>query len=205
MPSQLNGLLKTLTWNDFKTVTKTAPGPGESGTAASTRTTVNGGAWSLMPLANKRPAQYQLVDNLTVTISFDADNSWKASWVGTQPQAEQDRILKHEQGHFDLVALLGRDYFLGLMQLKAKVYSKQADFQLDMNALNAQFLQKIQPIQSKYDAETNHGMIQAKQDLWNGFINSAFTEPRVPPAAAADGIPLKRPILEVLSTANVSP
>jgi hypothetical protein len=138
-----------------------------------------------------------------VTISFDADNSWKASWVGSQPAVEQNRILKHEQGHFDLVALLGRDYFLGLMQLKAKIYSRQADFQNDFNALNAQFLQKIQPIQTKYDAETNHGMIQAKQDLWNGFITSAFTEPRVPPASAADGIPLKRPILEVLSAGNV--
>lgn len=205
MASQLQGLFRTLTWNDFKQVTKPAPGPGQSASAAQTRTNVGTNNFSLPPIRGTQPQQYQLANMITVSITLDAANCWKANWLATLTQAEQDRLLKHEQGHYDLVALLGRDYFLELMQLKANTYTKMSDFEADRKALDAQFLKQIQPIQDKYDSDTTHGRVQARQDAWNGFIQSAFTMVRIPAVTDAGGIPLKQPILDVLSNVGMAP
>jgi hypothetical protein len=203
MASQLVGLNRALTWHDFRQVTRTAPAPGQIANAAQTQTNVSSGNLSLPPMRGTRPQQYQLADTISVTIKFDAAQSWKASWIATLPQTDQDRILKHEQGHYDLVALLGRDFFIELMQLKTKTYSNLSGFRTDFGGLDTRYLKRIQPIQTKYDSETNHGRIQIRQDNWNAFINSAFTAPRVPPVVGPDGVPLKQPILDVLANAGI--
>ena len=205
MASQLLGLFRTLTWNDFKQVTKPVPGPGQSANVAQTRTNVGTNHFSLPAVRGTRPRQYQLADMITVTIRLDAANCWKANWLTTLPQSDQDRLLKHEQGHYDLVALLGRDYFLELMQLKTNTYTKVSDFQADLKVLDDQFLKQIQPVQDKYDGDTTHGRVQARQDAWNGYIKSAFTSLRIPAARDAGGIPLKQPILDILSNAGLAP
>jgi hypothetical protein len=203
--SQLQGLFRTLTWSDFKQVTKPAPGPGQSANVAQTRANVGTNNFSLPPLRGTHPQQYQLADMITVSITLDAAHCWKADWLTTLPQADQDRLLKHEQGHYDLVALLGRDYFLELMQLKANTYTKMSDFQADLKVLDTRYLKQIQPVQDKYDGDTTHGRVQARQDAWNGFIQNAFTLVRIPAATDAAGIPLKQPILDVLSNAGMAP
>jgi hypothetical protein len=203
--SQLLGLFRKLTWNDFKQVTKSAPGPGQSANVAQTRTNVGTNNFSLPPVRGTKPLQYQLANMITVSITLDAANCWKANWLATLSQADQDRLLKHEQGHYDLVALLGRDYFLELMQLKTNTYTKMSDFQADLKILDTQYLKQIQPVQDKYDSDTTHGRVQARQDAWNGYIHSAFTLVRIPAATDAGGISLKQPILDVLSRAGMSP
>jgi hypothetical protein len=147
---------------------------------------------------------FQLSDNITVTITFIAGQSWRANWVKNMSMEDQNRLLKHEQGHYNLGALIGRDFFLELMQLKLLTFSGLAEFQREQMRLKSALIDKIRPIQVKYDSDTIHGTVQAQQNKWDNLINTAFTVPRNPPATAADGVPLKRPLLDVLREANVN-
>ena len=168
-----------------------------------TRAVTNASHISLVPVPGSRPPLLQIADFIIVDITFDARTSWQASWVQTMPQADKARLLRHEQGHYTIAALIARDFFLALMQLKGRSYANQAALRTDINALNASHLAKIQPAQDRYDADTVHGSVQTQQDRWNNFFSTAFTRQRTPPATAADGVPLKLPLLEVLSAAGI--
>jgi hypothetical protein len=172
--------------------------------AAHTETTILPTSVQLVPIPGSQPQRFQLADSVTVTITLDPSKTVVASWVASMPQSQQDQLLRHEQGHYDLTALLGRDFFLEVMSLKAKTYAGLPDFTLDRNALGTRFLGKVQALQSKYDGDTANGTNLVKQSTWNGFIQTAFTVPRFPRVQAANGIPLKQPILEVLQTAGIS-
>ena len=66
----------------------------------------------------------QLADTVKVTIQLLKHKSWaKKKLINSWPQKAQDDLLKHEQGHYDITALMGRDLFLDLMQLKSQSFS----------------------------------------------------------------------------------
>jgi uncharacterized protein DUF922 len=203
LPSQLTGLMRQLSWTDFRVVARPAPPPGQSADAAETDASVTTSNINLHTVAGSRPPVFQLTDNITVSITFNAHLSWRANWVQTMSQADQDRLLRHEQGHYNIAALIGRDFFLELMRLKSRTYANRTAFQSDIHALQSNFLSKMQPAHDRYDTATKHGAVQVQQDSWNNFFNVAFTQQRTPPTTAADGTPLKRPLLDVLRDAGI--
>jgi Bacterial protein of unknown function (DUF922) len=228
--SQLIGLNRALTWRDFRSVHRPAPRPGQSGTAALTDTFVGTSRFSVA--ASGGTPRFHLADSVTVTITFRAGHSWKADWVATLSQGEQDKLLKHEQGHYDLVALVGRDFFVELAALTTSFHERAHDVLTEVRRVSSRFLSKLQPLQDRYDRDTNHGQIQAQQDNWNRYISTAFTAPRFrprigfapeipgpPPAfglhrarfdfpesepTGPDGTVLKKPILDVLREAGIA-
>ena len=120
-----------------------------------------------------------------------------------RPQAERDWLLQHEQGHYNIAALMARDFFLDVMPLKGKVYGKQKDALDEISKLKSSTLSKIDPLQTRYDDDTKHGSDQAVQNRWTAMINTAFTSTRTPPATAADGVPLKARLLDVLRAGGI--
>jgi len=195
MPSRLTNLSKTLTWNDFPRANRPEPPP--NGTAHGAQIgveIVNQG------LALEHPAGggVQIHDSIHVDIRYRRDQSWVANWVFNRPQSYQDGLLAHEQGHYNLVALLGRDFFLSLMRLKAATYPNAGAAQADLTAASAATAGKAQALQDRYDTDTQNGTNATQQARWLGFITTAFTMPVSPPQTAADGAPIKVPILEVL-------
>jgi Bacterial protein of unknown function (DUF922) len=204
MPSQLIGLMRRLTWDDFtREEDVPPPGPGESAQAAATKTDVPDIAVSFRTVLGSVPPKVRIDDNLTVKIVFDAKASWRAVWVKDRPQAERDWLLQHEQGHYNIAALMARDFFLDVMPLKGKVYGKQKDALDEISKLKSSTLSKIDPLQTRYDDDTKHGSDQAVQNRWTGMINTAFTSTRTPPATAADGVPLKARLLDVLRAGGI--
>jgi hypothetical protein len=142
-----------------------------------------------------------LADTLTVNVVFG--NATVSSWVFNKDQAFQDNLLKHEQGHYDIVALIARDWFLAMMQLKAKVFADAAELQREINTLDVTIRSKSQPIVNKYDSDTQRGTDSAQQARWNAFFSRAFTTPATPPAATPDGTPIKVTLLSVLAAGGV--
>jgi len=197
--------MRRLTWSDFREVQKPAPGPGEFVTAAETKTDVPPVSFNLRPVPGSTPARFRLEDTITVRIVFDAARCWRADWVKTRPQADQDRLLQHEQGHYNISALIGRDFFVGLMQLKANKYAALPAFRRGLGDLEANTLAKTQAVQDKYDADTKSGSDWPAQNRWNAVINTAFTSPRTPPVTAADGGSLKVTLLDALRGAGIAP
>ena len=207
MPSQLLNLKKQLQWSDFGAPVKTpAPGPGQRATAALTRSNYTI-SLNAEHIPGTKPPRFRLKDDVRISVVLKRPPSFVASWTLQQASAaDQTRILHHEQGHYDLVALLVRDMFIDLMQLKQNTYDTAQAVMTDVAKVRALFDPKFQPINDRYDAanETDHGLNQPGQKRWDGFIQTAFTQPRNPPMQAPDGTMYKTPILTVLQQAGIT-
>jgi len=122
----------------------------------------------------------------------------------------QELLLDHEQGHYDITALMARDCFIDLMQLKAKTFSSQAEGRQAAKDIEAEYQGKLKLVQKTYDNDTNHGawvttssMVvpehkETFQTKWEMFITRARTLERSPPISAPDGATYKRRLLDVL-------
>jgi len=197
MPSQLVGLFRTLAWSDYPERQEAPPGPGQTSVAALTDATH---ALSARPEFVPGTKKIRLADTVTCTISLDQTTSFKKSWVmTTMPQADRDALLSHEQGHYDIHALLARDFFLQIMQLKLKTYTSALDLNSDINAAQQATVDKSQAVEKKYDDKTKTGADKTEQARWKGFISTAFSAPATPAQSAIDGTPIKIPLLSVLS------
>jgi hypothetical protein len=178
MASTLNGLTKALTWNDY-TTTKTLPPPDPSNPAS----LVEGAFTQAAFTANfsyawdDKAKGYKIQDTIVVNITFDDSASWQANWRATQTQAVQDGLLKHEQGHYDIAALLGRDLYNALVKQEAQVYpevNQGANAKAAANQTIADAKKYLQPTQNRYDLDTSHGQNPTGQSAWNGYISNAF-------------------------------
>lgn len=193
MPSKLTGLFKTLTWQDFKGPQPTS-NPNNMFAATSSGFSVSGASTQMID------SVWRLADTLNVTITMDSMKSWALPSVKTMPKADQDALLKHEQGHYNVVALLARDMFIELMQLKGASMASSADVAKEVQAIHTRYGNLAQPLQDLYDSktETDHGRDKAKQTKWEGYITTAFTQARVPAQTAPDGTAYKVEILPLL-------
>ena len=172
MPSTLTNFSRTLSWGDFGTpVVRAAPPPGSNSEGAHTWVIAEVDSLGL----DKVSGGFRLKDSIVVTIELVPAKTWVATFVFTSPQAFQDSLLAHEQGHYNIGALHGLDLFLALTQLKANTYPNSAKAQADLNAAQQKVNLKAQPLQDRYDTDTNGGLNAAQQALWNGYISKAMT------------------------------
>lgn len=206
MPSELRGLLRQLTWNDF---TRKLPNPpaGSAGLMAET----SASAATLRQVEGERvpgsSGLFRIKDNITIAIQFNAGASWVLQSVFSRPQQFQQDLLKHEQGHYKIVALMARDMFIELMQLKPRTFSSAQDLGQAVNAIRTRFSSAVtQRIEDKYDepSQSDHGRSASGQARWDGFLNTAFTQARTPAIFAPDGTPYKTPLLDVLRGAGIT-
>lgn len=202
MPSSMRNLSRTLTWNDFPRVQRPVPSPGQFVEAAETAADIVPAGFGLESAPGGGGVRIR--DSITVTIEFRRHQSWVANWVFTRPPSFQTALLAHEQGHYNIAALFGRDFFLALMRLKANTYPDAAGAQADLNAAQTDIAAKAQPAQDRYDVDTQNGTNATQQARWNGFINAAFTQPANPLEQAADGTPIKITLLKVLAQAGIN-
>lgn len=194
-------MTRVLTWNEFARV-KGAPAPGQTAEVAQTATDIVPSGFGFERIVGS--PSIRIKDTIEVRIEFQPKNSWVFDWVFTQPQSYQNDLLNHENGHYKIVALIGRDFFLALMALKGNTYSNTGALQADLDQAKKSIAEKAQPAQDKYDDQTKNGADSAQQSLWDGYISKAFTTPVSPPQQAADGTSIKIPFLTVLTQAGIS-
>jgi hypothetical protein len=206
MPSKLVGLIKALKWSDFGTPKPGAePAAGQKGTAAFTDADFSftqGPAAEAIP---GTPQQFTLRDNLEITVNFKASTSFVMAWVFNRDKAFQDNLLKHEQHHYDIAALIARDEFIELMQIKRKTFPTMVGLQTEIDRVRGLFKGKIASIDKLYDAETKNGRDATAQATWNARFDTAFTKERVPKQLAPDGKAYKVGLLDVLRGAGLKP
>lgn len=208
MPSRLVGLFNTLSWANFQRQHSPAPGPGEFAIAAETHANLshNQITSKVEQVPGTTPARYRVKDDIVITVSFGRD-SWVEDWAMGRDQAFKDNLLNHEQGHYNIAALTARDLFIELMQLKSQTFSSNMDCQRAIANIWTTTGGKAQAIQDLYDEENqaHHGANPAGQGRWDGFINTAFTQPRMPAMSAPDGTSYKVTLLSVLNGAGLRP
>lgn len=197
MGSQMTGLFRKLAWSDFSG-TQPSSNPHNMVAQAAPEFSVTGA--STQSVGKGASQSWQLGDTVTVTIKFDSAKSWVLPLVSQMSQADKDALLKHEQGHYDLVALLARDCFIELMQLKGARLSSSAVVAQEVQSIHGRYGALAQPLQDLYDgkSQTDHGRDKAKQTVWDGFISTASSQTRVPAMSAPDGTSYKIEILDLL-------
>jgi hypothetical protein len=224
MPSELIGMRRKLTWADFsgnptaqELQRMQAVAAGASGKVVgiaqiSSNFSVNfGGSIPADPVLNPEPgaSTFELADTITVTVNFVNLHSWKR--IAPLTLEGEQLLLDHEQGHYDMTALMARDCFIDLMKLKAKSYPTRAAGQAEARGIVSSYQTKLDTVQNTYDTDTIHGawvvpftkMLKERKESfqvkWEGFIEKAFTVERASGETTPGGIPYKRRLLDVLA------
>src|SRR4051794_26293148 len=123
MGSTLSGLFKTLRWTEFhKTPPSLAP---RDATGRPANAWIKGPTVTVPSAFHFQPVQdgWRLTDPFNVNIA-PPQCGYNESW-SLRTQDEIDDALNHEQGHFNLTALLARDFFVDVMLLKQETFASQ--------------------------------------------------------------------------------
>ncbi len=203
MPSRLNGLRRTLTFQDFGSPRPgNPPPPGQRAIKAQTRARPNRTIFA-EHVPGTHPPQFRLRDDAVISVELDTAQTFVNQWALNLPAPFPADLLHHEQGHYDLVALFCRDMFIELMTLKQQSSSTPQAVVAAAQAIFQRFDGFIAAVHAPYDNQTDHGNIAQQQQRWDGFIRSAFTTARTPAMSAPDGTPYRVPLLDVLSQGGV--
>ncbi len=115
---------------------------------------------------------------LSVTNTMDPTRSWGA------PGKERPDILRHEQRHFDLSEVYRRKLFDALSVLQAEGGSPEVveeTLQKKIQETASAILARAKELQTRYDAETDHGKDPSKQADWGSTILLWLAEPAKAP------------------------
>ena len=96
------------------------------------------------------------------TLKFDVSAQFitNRSWV----LKKTDRLLKHEQIHFDITEYVTRLFRKELMSLSFNSYD---EIKPKIAGLFKEFGQKRKALQKEYDNDTDHSKIVPRQEKWN--------------------------------------
>jgi hypothetical protein len=84
-------------------------------------------------------------------------------------------LLKHEQGHYDLLVLVIRALARDLESLEAASVSELGRL---MNDTQQTHTDRAQALDDAYDTQTNHSRDRQAQARWDGAIAAALANPR---------------------------
>jgi hypothetical protein len=88
-----------------------------------------------------------------------------SSWA--RPEARNEYALNHEQRHFDITKLV-------MERFKQKIQPDSLTVEDYNSIVQYQFLEsyrEMNRLQEQYDRETNHGINQGLQAIWNNRID----------------------------------
>src|SRR5262245_22983779 len=165
--------MRTLAWSDYGTP-RAGARPNGAATAAFTDTkfTRNFATFSRVP--GSSPAVFRLNDNIALTISFTRPPSFVMAWVfSTMSTADQGFLLNHEQGHYNIAALICRDFFVDLMLLKSQDFPSEQAGKNRVTQIKQDSLDKIQTANRLYDNDVHPqqaagNMNGSQQVAWDG-------------------------------------
>jgi hypothetical protein len=197
-------LRRVLQWRDFGNPRPGPdPEPGTVATAAQLRATYRRSV-NAEHVPGTRPPRFRLKDDATIAVILQDQQCYVNAWVLRQPSDFQDRVLHHEQGHYDLVALFCRDLFIDLVQLTSASLPNAQQVIREVQRIFSRYDALIAGVHDAYDDGSEHGRNPDEQRRWDGFIQTAFTQPRSPAMRAPDGTPCKVQLASVLGTGGIT-
>ena len=147
----------------------------------------------------------RLEDTVVSRIFLEPSGTFQKSWItSTMAQADRDELLAHEQGHYDIHALLTRDFFLRVMKLKANEYSNPGALAADVTSAQRATVDKSGAVQARYDTATSTGTNKPEQAKWKRIIASAFDTPVSPVELMANGNPVKIELMTAFSNNGIT-
>ena len=83
------------------------------------------------------------------------------SWY--KKEGHNDPTLAHEQRHFDITAIVARQF---ADEIKTRKFTVE-NFQKEMKILHKKYIDKLAKMQAEYDKETDHGIKTEIQAAWD--------------------------------------
>lgn len=163
----------TLTWDDFQgQVPPSTPWAAETWSGAD-------GSWDgtkpLRPAGGQKKAGLK---DVRASSSFDKGKSW------VKPDQKTDKLLQHEQYHFDITEYWARELEKGLRGVVGCGTTQQKandDAEAKGNAAKAKCAEDCKKLQEKYDTETDHGRKEDKQKEWCEKVGALLDVCQAPP------------------------
>lgn len=100
--------------------------------------------------------------DVLLTVYFDKSKSW------AKKDGKSERVLAHEQNHFDLTALKACE----LSKAIASANYKSETAMQQIRDLQQKYTKELNELQVQYDRETKHGTIEEEQAKWSARIKS---------------------------------
>ncbi len=181
----MTGFAYQLKWNDFPS---RVPASADAGTAAFVSTRFRAAApWTYD--GNDGSRVYRIT-SVTTSVSLNRSIMWARAGA-----ARSASMLVHEQGHFEISALLTRQVDAELTALIGQTWSSEADVNQAISSARDPLFQIINDLQSQpsgdgtYDTSTNHGL-HTNQGAWNRAFAACRAAPagRLVAALTAQGI-----------------
>jgi predicted secreted Zn-dependent protease len=94
------------------------------------------------------------------------------SWVVEGYQG--DSLLRHEQGHYDIMALGARELYNRVLELTA---SRCPEINTQDRQLQQQIQAQVDAANIRYDTRTNHGNTASVQQNWEPRIHAIKQNP----------------------------
>jgi len=98
----------------------------------------------------------KMLVKVRMMVYFDPSASWM------KPEGKNDRVLKHEQIHFDLTAIYACKMYHAIVE--GRFNSRNVKQKL--RDLQEHYTNLLQAQQQRYDKETRHGTIADRQQAW---------------------------------------
>jgi hypothetical protein len=151
-----------LTWDNFRPV-DSIPDADEDGEVAQVNPEVS------FP-QNIRPQQqsrgvFRLPD-FTVAVAPNVLNTMVLNTAN-----KTDDLLRHEQGHYNLLILVARAM---ARELQAATGTSAQDLGNQLQQIRTTHMNRAQSIDSSYDTQTDHGRNTDEQTRWNNLISAAM-------------------------------
>lgn len=195
MASTIIGVGRKLTWDDFP---ESEPPDDakhfDAGTAVAVA--VSGFGPNTLFAGSGRPAYY-VPDAIIVQVTL-GPSSFKSPRVAKMSARGRASLLAHEQGHYDIHALMARDHFYELVTMAGRYYDNQADITSRLRGLKATYTDRISEIQTLYDTDTEHNLDGDEQAIWLRALRRAKRSRRQPVVKGRNGKPLEQRLLDVL-------
>ncbi|OLY94436.1 protein of unknown function [Cnuella takakiae] len=93
-------------------------------------------------------------------------------WVVTKEMSNY--LLKHEQGHYDILALSARELYKKLLTLSAL---NTQQLQESVTQLSEKTQERVKKVDERYDQQTNHSRDKAAQQIWDQKIAAEKQKP----------------------------
>lgn len=154
--SALNFFDRKLTWGDFKPVVAPPEDKGEGATIG-----------VIFDYAHEpgRKGNTIFVSSLVVNVLMPDPTT--NTVVVTK---KTDLMLKHEQGHYDIIALGAREFYKKALALTA---ASDTELKTLISDLYDDLHAKAEGVDARYDTKTNHHINQDVQTIWNKAIDEA--------------------------------
>lgn len=163
------GVMLTLKWSDFP-----HSAPAHARMEAYTATTYDVQTNYSMRVHGGHESDFR-ISTVAIRVTLDRARMW------SRPAAQTPQLLKHEQGHYDITALLMRDLDTDLTALMraGQAYATRHDLAQAIANLQQPAVAMVNRLQSTttadgvYDRQTHHGTDAPAQRRWDAALASA--------------------------------